>query len=478
VFTPLSLCWQLLNQFLLSPWGLIVPMTLLIALAAIHQLQQTPTRLAQFYSAQLETCGTAELPQLLEVLVQIGEPGIPGLVKGLASHRESVFTASRNILQHQLDQWQESDKREHHYLLLSDALLQSCGEFSPAAQAEAIRFVDQMMQIRTDDASPEAAADYQKTLAHCEQILSRLESMRRRRIEPQHSDFEPQANTIASLNRRTKQPVLLASNGQPFVPTSVRNNSDTDTNRLEIASFNALAVPRADRLQAYQQSLQNRSLEDGTHPRLSDERDPLNIASFSPVQSLTADAENKVAQQFSANGSDPERSPGRDVDIAAEYRSTKLSESGGTFDSDNFLTPELLNVPLDRVPQLPTTQLMRLLHHPDTAYIDSARKTLIGRDGFQESHLQLAWRLYHPLPAIRQEIVDMLPNTPNVQPSVWLTVLLNDPNNDVRYRTASFLATASDPTMQRLLIDKGKRDNDARIVNLAERLNESQRCLR
>jgi hypothetical protein len=92
--------------------------------------------------------------------------------------------------------------------------------------------------------------------------------------------------------------------------------------------------------------------------------------------------------------------------------------------------------------------------------------------------MKLAWRLYHPQPSVRQEIVDMLPSTPNVQSSVWLTVLLNDPNDDVRYRTASFLATTNNPTLLRLLVDRGKRDSDARIVRLVERLHEAQRGIR
>jgi HEAT repeat protein len=146
--------------------------------------------------------------------------------------------------------------------------------------------------------------------------------------------------------------------------------------------------------------------------------------------------------------------------------------------SDNFLTPELRTVPLERIPTLSTTQLMRLLQHPDPQYVVEARKTLTGRDGFQEPHLKLAFQLYHPVASVREEIVDFLPNTPNIQPTVWLTVLLNDPNDDVRYRAASYLATAGDPAMQRILIDKGKRDTDARIVNLADRLLENQQRVR
>ena len=477
LFAPLSFFWQLLNQFLLSPWGFIIPMTLLIALFAVLQLQKTPAQIVRFYAEQLEICDEVELPLLLEVLVRSGEVGVSGLVKGLASQRESVFTACQNVLQQEFDRWKETDQREHHFVVFSEALLQTCGQFSSTGQAEAIRFVDQIMQIRSVTDAPGSTSDRQKTIAHCEQILAQLESMRRKRIEPQHPDFAPSANTVASLDRRTRQPVLLASNGQPFVPTSARNNGGNETLLTDAGSFNTFSVSRGDRLWAYQKSRQNRPAENGDNPRLSEDWESPEFARFSALgseslpSSFTSDIERKIAQNFSENNSDRSNF----ADISENYRDKKLSESGGTFDSDNFLTSEILDMPLDRVPNLPTTQLMRLLHHPAPSYVESARKTLTGRDGFQETHLKLAWRLYHPIPAVRQEIMEMLPNTPNVQPSVWLTVLLSDPSNEVRYRTASFLATTHDPALQRLLIDRGKRDTDVRIVNLADRLNESQR---
>ena len=460
MFTPLSLLWQLLNQFLLSPWGLIVPMTLLIALFVIQQVQKTPDQIARFYADQLEASTETELPQLLDALVRMGDAGVPGLVRGLTSQRESVFAASLNVLQHEFDRWQESSQREHHFRVFAEALLNACSQFSPAAQAEAMRFVDQMMQIRAVVAiSPESSADRQAMIDHCDQILSQLESARRRRIEPQSGDFAPQSDTIAALNRRTSQPVLLASDGQPFVPTSARQDRQNETHLADTGSFNPFAVARADRLFAYQQSMQSRPAEDrGT-------------ASFSSLPSLPANIEERIAQNFSTNSAGQPLT----IDISEEYRSRIQSETGGTFGSDNFLTPELLNTSRDRIHNLPTSQLMQLLHHPDPSYVDSARQTLVSREGFQEPHLRLAWRLYHPIPAVRQEIVAMLPHTSNIQPSVWLTVLLDDPNNDVRFRTASFLATTSDPALQRLLIDRGKRDGDARITSLANRLDESQR---
>jgi len=469
---PLSLLWQLLNQFLLSPWGLIVPMTLLITLFALQQVQKTPAQIAQFYAAQLDTASESELPQLLDALVRMGEAGVPGLVQGISSPKESVFTASRNVLQQEFNRWQESEHCERHFRIFSEAILHACSQFSPAAQAEAMRFVDQMMQIRSvATVSPESSADRQVMVDHCFQILAQLESMRRRRLEPQDGDFEPQSKTVASLKQRTSQPVLLASNGQPFVPTSARQDRGDETLLADAGSFNPFSVARADRLSAYQRSLQNRPAEDRESLRPSGNGESSAIASFSPPLSFPADIDERTAQKFIPN--EP-RQPAI-TDITEEYRNRMQPESGGVFGSDNFLTPELLNMPQERIPNLPTTQLMQLLHHPEPSYVDSARRALVSRDGFQESHLKLAWRLYHPIPAVRQEIVAMLPHTQNVQPTVWLTVLLNDPSNDVRFRTASFLATTGDPALQRLLIDRGKRDGDPRITSLAARLDESQR---
>jgi hypothetical protein len=482
---PLVFLWQLLNQFLLSAWGLVVPMALLITLFAVQQIQKTPHQLAQFYAEQIETCEEAELPRLLKNLLQLGDAGIPGLVQGLASRRETVFTLCRNILQHELDRWQASDQREHHFLIFAEALLQKCDQFSPAAQVEAIRFVDQMMQIRPAASSPESIANRQQMIAHCERILARLESVRRRRIEPLHPEFAPQPDTVAALDQRTRQAVLLASNGQPFMPTSARQEEQNETLLAAgSGSYNPFSVPRADRLLAYQRSQQNNLANEQNNPRLSDDWATPVIARFAPPSAFTVEMERKFAQNFPENNSNSSSSNSNHSEtshipnISEEYRHQKLNELESPFHSDSVLPPGLQNTPLDHVPNLPTTQLMQLLHHRESAYAETARRTLTSRDGFQEPHLKLAWRLYHPIPAVRQEIVAMLPSTPNIQPSVWLRVLLNDPSNDVRYHAASFLATANDPALRRLLIERGKRDTDPRIINLADRLNDSQGNIR
>ena len=375
-------------------------MALLIALVAVQHIKKTPVQLALFYAEQLETADVAEIPQLIDTLVQMGDAGVSGLVKGLTSNREAVFTACLDALQNEFNRWQQSGRREHHFRIFSEALHKMSPQFSPAAQVEAVWFVNQMLLPRPG--TSESTADRQAMLAHSERLLEQLENVRRRVNEPTDLAFAPQVETVAALDRRAEQPVLVAF--------------------------------------------------DGFHYR-----------------DAVAGSRESVAEVAQINA--PE------LDILQHFRNQRQAETNDTQASNRFLTAELINMPLDRIPQLTSTQLMQLLHHPEPIYAESARRTLATRDGFREQHMRLAWRLFHPIATVREEVLDMLPHTPDIQPAVWLTTLLDDPNDEVRFRTASTLATTSDPTLLRLLIERGRRDPDARIVGIANRLNESQRTV-
>ena len=191
------------------------------------------------------------------------------------------------------------------------------------------------------------------------------------------------------------------------------------------------------------------------------------MASFASPSAFAAEIAQISAQNVDAHN----------FDIVQDYRN-QIQSASEAFGTNTFLTAELRNMPLDRIPHLTSTQLMQLLHHPERVYVESAQRTLASRDGFQEPHMRLAWRLYHPVASVRQEIVGILPHTPNIRPEVWLMALLDDPSDDVRLRTAEILSTTDDPALRRILIDRGMRDRDARIVGIANRLNEPQRTFR
>jgi len=264
------------------------------------------------------------------------------------------------------------------------------------------------------------------------------------------------------------------------------------------------ATPRAELLHAYHQSATFRqqaqtlyrrpggdALPPGIVPENSPPQDEM-IATMGPVWQTPqidafaiAEPQEKIAYRF-----EPEL--GSNVGniaenyIADDKRPRPRDQNGESFRTgltpinewDDLLPDELQRIAPERIPSLPTTKLMRLLQHADDQVVAETRKTLVRRDGFQETHLKLAFRLYHPQPTVRAELVGLLPSVGGIQQSVWLTELLSDPNADVRYLAASALATSSDPSMQRLLVEKGKRDTDPRIVGLAEQMQDQRRKIR
>jgi hypothetical protein len=303
-------------------------------------------------------------------------------------------------------------------------------------------------------------------------------------LHPNDEESEPTTDSIARLHRSIVDPTLLAAEE----PTGIDET-------LHIDEF---AQPRAELLYAYHQSAAYRQQAATPYrrpgpgtlpPGIAPEENPVEsqdeiIATMGPSQAFAeAEGQEKIANRF-----EPELNTDNIAEnyIGDSNRPRPMDRNGEPFhaeltmqdEPDDFLSVELNRIQPEKIATLSTTKLMRLLQHGDEQIVTAARKTLAGRDGFRDRHLKLAFQLYHPLPSVRAELVGLLPNIGGIQQSVWLTELLNDPNSEVRFLAASAIATSSDPSMQRLLADKGKRDADPRIIELAERALEQQRKVR
>lgn len=500
--------WTFSNKFLLSPWGLLVPVTFLVLLFLVTQLAKTPQELSAIYVEDLECCNDEKIPILVDALIHLEEAGLPGLVAGLNSDREVVFLACREALQNEMKRWEESDdiqRRFKRYRILSEAILEQSIHFKPTARMVATRLTEQLLrqlsrklpvEIRNSkQLNARISSESSKTNNNCEQIMLVMETARKRLIDPNAGGNEVTSDSLAMQHRRRADSILMASNGKPF-------KGHLEEDFVDDRAVDSLALPRAERLMAYHQSTlyerQNRIPYrspgmDVPSPELPSKmtHEISMIASMSPINAMigpvTADRTEKIASQYQGHSQAKilpfDNAP---LDISSNYLSRMQGESVRSnsnsyeIETDSsveniFLTEELKKVSPDRIPFLTSSRLMRLLQHPDPKRISEARKTLIARDGFRDVHLKLAYRLYHSSPSVREGIIDLLPNTTGIRPNVWLTELLDDPNSNVRYRAASFLATSNDPTMQRLLIEKGKRDSDQRIIDLVEQLQEKQR---
>ncbi|MDR0610026.1 MAG: hypothetical protein LBG58_07955 [Planctomycetaceae bacterium] len=514
--------WRLIGQFFLSPWGLIVPLTLLLILFFFSQITRTTKQIAESYAKELEFCEESKIPVLVGHLVRIGEHGIPSLVQGLCSSREPVFIICRNTLQNEMERWEQlpTAERLRLYRLFSAALLDKATQFGTTAQTETSLFARKI--LRNLVVSPSnGLPDSRLVTQNCERFLSIIETTRAKTFVP--NDSVDSVDSIASVDsaertvrfsRGGSDSVLMTVQGKPFQP-DISDGFPQETDITEQGDM--LAVSRAERLYAYHQSplfqkqfgtipqnIETESLPGRTppHQKIPNINDTTEmLASMTPprysgLSSLTAEAtgtaDNFLAKpegKIARNGRLPEMNitetgiskikNSQTGNSRNDFEKTNLvHQSGSAVDFseelENFLPWELREISPEKISKLSTVRLMRLLHHPDARYVLESRKTLMVRDGFQENHLKLAYRLFHPESSVRMEIISMLPNTHGVRSDVWLSVLLADPDNDIRYRAASFLATAGDPAMQRLVIDKGKRDSDARIVHLADQLLEQQ----
>lgn len=512
---------RFLQKFLLSPWGLLLPCTIIAAVLISMGLSKNSTELAENYLKSLETCEEREIPVLLEALVELGEPGIPALVQGLKQPREAVFAAVRQKLNAELERWEKLDEesRLRRYRVLSRALLEQGRSLEDEGQGVALMLGRRMLRnlaISSDTPSVGDARlkDVTAISRNCERLASMIETRRKKMLKPNGPENEAGVEGIARFENRTFDPTLMASMGRPFRRDEAEHDPPAGDRTVD-----DFAVPRAERLQVYHDSRQYQQQLASPYRRPGTMSLPLDRAEETPSEQglasreMLASMEPRRIETMKKISDAPATMPpglvrseslgpvarrhvslrdaplqdGLDTDIGRDYRSKKLaadkedarnqerlSANAAVSDVEFFLPRDLREMPLERIPDLSSARLMRLLQHTDDRYVSEARKTLIARDGFRDVHLKLAFRLFHPAPSVREELVALLPNTTGVQPRVWLSVLLDDPNSDVRYRAASFLATTGDPSLRRLLIERGKRDTDSRIVNLADQLQEQQ----
>ncbi|MDR2115607.1 MAG: hypothetical protein LBP87_04420 [Planctomycetaceae bacterium] len=515
--------WKFIGQLFLSPWGLIVPLTLLSVLFLFSQLTQTSRQIAESYAKELEFCEESKIPVLVGHLVRLGEYGIPELVQGLGSSREPVFLICRNTLQKEMERWEQlpTSERLRYYRFFSAALLDNATKFGTTAQTESILFAQKMLRNLVVSKNHDST-DSRLVTKNCEQFLSIIETPTTKILISDDSvtfddsvvSADISAGKTARFSRGGFGETLMTARGTPF-RSDISDDLQQGTYLAgQESAGDMFAVSRAERLYAYHQSplfqkqfgtsspnfgtkslpnqrLPNPMLPDRNVPDANNSTEmlasmkPSHFSGSSSVmvqspESLLAQPENKIAQNIHLPEQEiPQKNSPKNPkkNIPEKQDSTRYLPAETDFSEETeFSLPwELREITLEKISNLSSAHLMRLLHHPDNRYVSESRKTLISRDGFQDIHLKLAYRLYHPVASVRMEIISMLPNTHGIRQEVWLSALLADPDNDIRYRAASFLATAGDPAMQRLVIDKGKRDSDARIVNLADQLLEQQR---
>jgi hypothetical protein len=319
----------------------------------------------------------------------------------------------------------------------------------------------------------EQNSNLQKANRNCIQILDLLETANR---QDKSGNSDETQKTAALFHPRYSHPVLMATNGKPLFQSG---GYAEDVVSEELLA-DTMSVPNAERLLAYHQSpqfhtgqkelLQN-NLSGRTQTDVS-EGSGVNTL-IAQMQPVPADISAKTASKHTGKTDTYETD---EIDIVSDYIADKKSvpkklKKQKPVNDSGFITDGLQEIPLDKISKLSTVNLMRILHHSDTKIVAEAENTLRTRDGFRSIHLQLAYSLFAADSSVRKELVKKLPLTAGIPQHIWLLELMNDPDADVRYQAATYLMTASDPALRRILAEKGRQDTDQRIVNLAEKIS-------
>lgn len=249
VCLPLEMLWKAGKAMFASPWGLLIPLTLLAAFFLASGLQRNTPDLASHYADEWATCEEKEIPRRLDALLQMDDAGLTGLILGLGCPREAVFHACHEALRLELDRWEalRSPKtRLRHYRVFSEALLSQSEKLSPVGQETAAWFAHRILRcLASEKAVPGDFAagpdrDFLQATRNCEETLHLLDSIPRLKTAFPKNPLEPQRDTLARYDRRSFDP-MLAYSGEAY---------GIDLDELN----DRFATPRAERLYAYHQS--------------------------------------------------------------------------------------------------------------------------------------------------------------------------------------------------------------------------------
>ncbi len=149
----------------------------------------------------------------------------------------------------------------------------------------------------------------------------------------------------------------------------------------------------------------------------------------------------------------------------------------GTLPADRYLLGEEENevataVWEDRsaLAAMDTAEVLSLFREIHPQAQEAAQREL-SRRGFRDHHVELARHLADPNPAVRQQWVEQLPRMASIDPRPWLWWLTTDDNVEVRYAAYSLLATSSDLSTRRRLVETARSDPDPRIQALGVKLS-------
>lgn len=497
-----------LRKFLATPWAFLIPLTGICVLVLGYLLGFSSQYLASQYEQQMLDAPEHEIREIAEKIGSLGEPGVSLLVRHLGSSRRVIVVSSRDTLEKEFVQWSQQEPRESSGLNLAFArsLAENIDGFGPSSRLLAASYARRIMKSML--LTPEEKYPQREKIAlYCEEIFQKTEGENFVQRNPGQLDRMYQGVQGGEPRQvLAPNPVdvekLLAANIERD-----RTNLLQRPQRLEMVDeeyYDPYFAPRAESLYAVHQSRLNR-IKNAPDAMSGNLRLPLDSTTLSQSEPQlaaadTADAmfEGSVgANNLYGDDTQPVFSTPREP-IASQYKDDEeipeeeklpqlppyeehKTDLLGGVNSERIPNPYTFEpveqtalgfTPKEEIEHLRTAELIRLLQHPDRSIEALAERQLRHRDGFQNVHINLALKLYHPSAKQRQELLELLPRTPSVEPLPWLMELLRDPHPEIRLSAITYVATSRDMDLVQNLIEKAKHDDDPRINSLVQKLEK------
>lgn len=388
-------------------------------------------------------------------IARFGIVGIPYLLDGLASDNESIVLACRNTILRQKDTWifLPTDEANAYYLTFvkkADERLVALGPTAKNVIANLAEYILlEMIQERPGAGEkPLSFPNRAAIVQYCQSISDKMLYEKKMQLRP---------HDIESLH-------FPAIGGEPtnapFVAAAVPEILPPDEYRIP---FDPHSTERADKLFSLHESYKWQQRKK-TIPILSQqneivlsgtETDELEIPE--PVYALP---EQKIASNYQLSEADLS-------DKALDEHIQRRSKQRNDARSVPLEETTLGTTPPSEFSALASSELMKLLQHPDPMKADAAKKLLAERDCFTDAHIQLALRVYNKDAKIRADTASLLSDNPTINSAPWLLILTQDSDAEVRYAAYSLIATSNDLNWVFSMMQRAKYDESDKIVALA-----------
>jgi len=359
------------------------------------------------------------------------ESNVKLLVYGLSSKEEATALACHRALKTQLSDWRAFSNQDVslYYYTLSQILAENLKSLNSPYSLNLAR--DLAQQIQND-------------------ILDRG-------IEKQYVVSENCRRVIEMWQAGQSHPVALAGiNSQPIFDTTLASAGEPRN-----ARFSGINVP-------YLTAEQKDTLPEGRLRQLVDYSNfaQNEMPDISQPSNLPKEAAIPRVGFYSLQSARPVSQNENRVLIARQEPRNLPPENMSPFLDDN-----LQHVAVNDLAKLTTQDLMRLLNHENWDISQKSESLLKNRDGFQEEHIQLASKLYHPDVSVRKSILPQLMGNDQLETSSWLSELLKDPEYEVRLAAAKAVwQIPLDEDSLESLKNVMKSDTDRQIAALGREL--------